>query len=156
MNSRFLGFLHSTQENYSGLRILVMLMFNFVFANCTRFLNTLTAKCFKFCIFKRGRLTFQFSLLVKKHFDCIVAWLSCPSHCHHQIYNCCTTIELKKLFLKLTLMNTWNCQNVEWLFWWKLESHLFSIVIFQACRVQGAFRKIIQLEYSFTIKSNFA
>ena len=95
----------------------------------------MTAKCFKFCIFKRGRLTFQFSLLVKKHFDCIVAWLSCPSHCHHQIYNCCTTIELKKLFLKLTLMNTWNCQNVEWLFWWKLQSHLFGIVIFQACRV---------------------
>ena len=142
MVPRFLDVLHCTKSTTLRLRISVMLMFNFVFANCTRFLNTLTAKCFKFCIFKRGRLTFQFSLLVKKHFDCIVAWLSCPSHCHHQIYNCCTTIELKKLFLKLTLMNTWNCQNVEWLFWWKLESHLFGIVIFQACRVITFFFKL--------------
>ena len=93
------------------------------------------SKMFQILHFQKRSSDFSIFTFSEKHFDCIVAWLSCPSHCHHQIYNCCTTIELKKLFLKLTLMNTWNCQNVEWLFWWKLESHLFGIVIFQACRV---------------------
>ena len=72
MVPRFLDVLHCTKSTTLRLRISVMLMFNFVFANCARFKH-FDSKMFQILHFQKRSSDFSIFTFSEKHFDCIVA-----------------------------------------------------------------------------------